>query len=101
MGSVDCNLILQNPYPTLTQTIDLAEQCQVAVVQCFIVRKYSVFPKVVARKRLKNAKFPKVVAFAQSKLVAQPKVVAFFAQLLLETHYIFLLMIFFGMNYAA
>ena len=45
------------------------------------------FPKVVARKGLKNAKFPKVVAFAQPKLVAQPKVVAFSAQLLLETHY--------------
>ena len=34
---------------------------------------YSGFPKVVARKGLKNAKFPKVVAFS--------------AQLLLETHY--------------
>ena len=48
---------------------------------------YSVFPKVVARKGLKNGKFPKVVAFAQPKLVAQQKVVPFSAQLLLETHY--------------
>ena len=49
---------------------------------------YSGFPKVVARKGLKNAKFPNVVAFAQPKLVAQPKVVAFSAQLHLETYYI-------------
>ena len=48
---------------------------------------YSGFPKVVARKGLKNARFPKVVAFAQPKLVAQSKAVAFSAQLLLETHY--------------
>ena len=51
-----------------------------------IAKMYSVFPKVVARKELKNATFPQVVAFAQPKLVAQPEVVAFSAQLLLETH---------------
>ena len=45
--------------------------------------KYSGFPKVVARKGLKNAKFQKVVAFAQPKLVARK------TQLLLETYYIF------------